>query len=80
MSYTPDNPFPSWSRIDQDECLIVEELCRVIARAKRFQTIEEAWKAIQATRRIARKIRDETIEDSGGGQCDSEAAHAEPGE
>lgn len=51
-------PFPSWAKTDQDECLIVEQLCRVIAEAKRFQTCIEASQAISTTRSIARQIRD----------------------
>jgi len=52
--------FGHWSSLDQEECLIVEELCRVMAGARRFQTIIEAWKAMQTTRRIAAEIRKET--------------------
>ena len=61
MSYLPKEPFPSWDQIDRDECLVIEELCRVIASARRFQTIEEAWKAILNTRKIAKQIKDETV-------------------
>lgn len=42
-----------------NEILIIEELCRVMASAKRFQTCTEAWYAMMNVRRIAKSIRDE---------------------
>ncbi len=57
--------FPNWTRTAQDECLIVEELCRVIAGADRFQTCIEAWKAMLTVRRIAGAIRKEIREHHG---------------
>ena len=57
--------FPSWTPTAQDECLIVEELCRVIAGADRFQTCIEAWKAMLTVRRIAGSIKKEIREHHG---------------
>ena len=60
-SYLPDIPWTKRTQLDRDETLIVECLCRVIASADRFQTCIEAWSAIQRVRRIAKEIRDETV-------------------
>jgi hypothetical protein len=79
-SFIPKDPFPTWHPIDQDECLIVEELCRVIKGARRFQTIQEAWGAIQATRRLARSIRDDVTELGRSVQPNSEALRAAGGD
>jgi hypothetical protein len=70
MSYLPKEPFTSWSQMDQDECLVVEELCRVIADARRFQTITEAWRAIITTRRKAKQIRSEMVGLYGSGDSE----------
>ncbi len=63
--------FPSWSKTDQDEALIVEELCRVIGGAGRFQTCIEAWRAIQKTRKIAGEIRKESRQCAGEDESSS---------
>ncbi len=57
--------FHEWTPTSQDECLIVEELCRVIAGADRFQTCIEAWKAMLTVRRIAGSIKKEILEHHG---------------
>ena len=65
MSFHEWDPVGTLANTDQDECLIVEELCRVIAGARRFQTVIEAWKAMQNARRIAGEMRTEMQEHFG---------------
>jgi hypothetical protein len=74
-SYLPkDGGFPAWEQLDQDACLVKEALCRVIAGAKRFQTIIEAWRALCTVERLRREIDAETTRYFSGGGCQSGAA------
>lgn len=75
----PTGRFPSWSKTDQEETLILEELCRVIARAGRFQTCIEAWGAIRKTRQIAADIRKEMMEYHGPSEAEAVRQPPEPG-
>lgn len=44
---------------ENEVMLICEELCRVIQRAERWQTISEAWLALLNVRRLYDEIEDE---------------------
>jgi len=49
--------------------VVQEALCRVIARAERWQTIDEAWSALINAERIDRGLHQEAKEDTGRAGC-----------
>lgn len=56
-----DGCFPTGKEPGRDADLVCEALVREIGRAKRWQSVEEAWLALLHSRRMAKELDDEGL-------------------
>ncbi len=76
MSFLPKKPFTSWPDHRKTAMVLAEEIFRWIARAERFQTLQEAHRALVRLRRQTDQMDEEMQRYVGPSEAASEGAGA----